>query len=279
MLGVIAGDIIGSVHERSKTKVKDFPLFVADSHFTDDTVLSVAVADALLNNRLQDGSYVQTLKEYGKDYMHVGYGKSFKRWLASDSLEPYNSWGNGSAMRVSPVGFAYESISDVMVSAQKTAEVTHNHTEGVKGAQATAACVFLAKRGDSKVDIKSHIEQTFGYDLGRSLADIRPGYKFYVSCQRSVPESIIAFLESTDFEDAVRNAVSLGGDADTMAAIAGGIAEAFYGGVPDAIAQEALSRLDAPLRTTTLKFCDRYTPPPTTIPLALKQSARTTVTP
>ncbi|MEL7069971.1 MAG: ADP-ribosylglycohydrolase family protein [Cyanobacteria bacterium J06581_3] len=260
MLGAISGDIIGSVHERSKTKVKDFPLFVADSHFTDDTVLSVAVADALLHDRLQDGSYVQTLKTYGKDYMHVGYGKSFKQWLASDSLEPYNSWGNGSAMRVSPVGFAYKSISDVMVSAQQTAEVTHNHTEGVKGAQATAACVFLAKRGDSKADIKSHVEQTFGYDLDRSLSDIRPVYKFHVSCQRSVPESIIAFLESIDFEDAVRNAVSLGGDADTMAAITGGIAEAFYGGVPDAIAQEALSRLDEPLRTIALEFCDRYTP-------------------
>ena len=173
-------------------------------------------------------------------------------------MEPYNSWGNGSAMRVSAVGFAYNDMEKVLSVAQQTAAVTHNHPEGIKGAQATAAAVLLARQGSSKAEIKSFVEQTFGYDLNRSLADIRPSYKFHVSCQRSVPESIIAFLEATDFEDALRNAISLGGDADTMAAIAGGIAEAFYGGVPSAIAQESLNRLDERLRQATLKFCDRY---------------------
>ena len=258
MLGAITGDIIGSVHERSKTKTKDFPLFVEGSTFTDDTVLSVAVADAIMNNRFQDGSYVSCLKQYGKDYFSVGYGKSFKQWIASGGMEPYNSWGNGSAMRVSAVGFAYNDMEKVLSVAQQTAAVTHNHPEGIKGAQATAAAVLLARQGSSKAEIKSFVEQTFGYDLNRSLADIRPSYKFHVSCQRSVPESIIAFLESTDFEDALRNAISRGGDSDSMAAIAGGMAEAFYGGVPSAIAQESLNRLDERLRQTTLKFCDRY---------------------
>lgn len=260
MLGAIAGDIIGSVHERGKMKTKDFPLFVKESAFTDDTVLSVAVADTIINNRLRNGSYVSCLKQYGKDYFSVGYGASFKQWIVSDDMEPYNSWGNGSAMRVSPVGFAYNNMETVLAVAEQTAVATHNHPEGVKGAQATAAAVLLARQGKSKADIKVYIEQTFGYDLSRSLAEIRPGYKFHVSCQKSVPESIIAFLESTDFEDALRNAISLGGDADTMAAIAGGIAEAFYGGVPEAIATEILTRLDAPLRQTTLQFCDRYLP-------------------
>lgn len=259
MLGAIAGDIIDSVHERGKIKTKDFPLFVEESAFTDDTVLSVAVADAIMNNRFEEGSYVHCLKQYGKDYFSVGYGASFKQWIASEEMEPYNSWGNGSVMRVSPVGFAYDDMETVLAVAEQTAVVTHNHPEGIKGAQATAAAVLLARQGNSKADIKSYIEQTFGYDLGRSLAEIRPDYTFHVSCQKSVPESLIAFLESTGFEDALRNAISLGGDADTMAAIAGGIAEAFYGGVPEAIAIEALKRLDSPLRQTTLNFCNNYT--------------------
>ena len=259
MLGAIAGDIIGSVHERGKVKTKDFPLFVEGSNFTDDTVLSVAVADAIMNNRLVEGSYVSTLKQYGKDYFSVGYGASFKQWIVADTTTPYNSWGNGSAMRVSPVGFAFDDVDTVLDIAAQTAVVTHNHPEGVKGAQATAAAVLLARQGRSKADIKAYVEQSFGYDLSRSLDEIRPSYTFHVSCQKSVPESIIAFLESTDFEDALRNAISLGGDADTMAAITGGIAEAFYEGVPDEIATEVLKRLDNPLKQMTLQFCDRYT--------------------
>ncbi|MEO0647499.1 MAG: ADP-ribosylglycohydrolase family protein [Cyanobacteria bacterium J06650_10] len=279
MLGAIAGDIIGSVHERTKQKSKAFPLFVKESTFTDDTVLSVAVADAIINNKFSSEnlsekdneesyleksylkkSYVHCLKRYGQDYFSVGYGASFKQWIASDEMSPYNSWGNGSAMRVSPVGCAFDEMSVVLQVAEQSAVVTHNHPEGIKGAQATAAAVLMARQGRSKVEIKTYIEQTFDYDLSRSIADIRPDYTFHVACQKSVPESIIAFLESTDFEDALRNAISLGGDADTMAAIAGGIAEAFYGGVPEAIAQQTLKRLDHPLRETTLQFCQRYVP-------------------
>ena len=269
MLGAIAGDIIGSVHERGKQKSKDFPLFVEGSTFTDDTVLSIAVADAIMNGQLspdaedkadQKVGYARILKRYGQDYFSVGYGKSFKQWIVSDNLAAYNSWGNGSAMRVSPVGFAFDEPSEVLQVAKQSAEATHNHPEGIKGAQATASAILLARQGRSKQEIKAQIEQSFGYDLNRSLAEIRPGYTFHVSCQRSVPESIISFLESTDFEDALRNAISLGGDADTMAAIAGGIAEAFYGGVPEAIAQEVIARLDSSLREIALQFCERHVP-------------------
>ncbi|PZO10332.1 MAG: hypothetical protein DCF25_20735 [Leptolyngbya foveolarum] len=177
------------------------------------------------------------------------------------TCSPYNSWGNGSAMRVSAVGFAYDDLSTVLEVAKQTAEATHNHPEGIKGAQATAAAILMARNGERKSAIKSFVESTFGYDLGRSLKEIQPAYSFNESCQETVPESIIAFLESTDFEDAIRNTISLGGDTDTMGSITGGIAEAFYGGVPDEIVQEVLARLDDPLRKVTLDFCDRYTQP------------------
>ncbi len=259
MLGAIAGDIIGSVYEFNSVKHKDFPLFTAESAFTDDTILSVAVAEVILKG----GSYGETIKRYAQAYPNpVGsYGARFQQWAASSTMEPYNSWGNGSAMRVSAVGFAYDDMSTVLEVAKQTAEVTHNHPEGIKGAQATAAAILLAKNGDSKSAIKTFIASTFGYDLGRSLKDIRPTYRFNESCQETVPESIIAFLESTDFEDAIRNTISLGGDTDTMGSITGGIAEAFYGGVPDEIVQEVLPRLDDPLRKVALEFCDRYTQP------------------
>ena len=259
MLGAIAGDIIGSVYERNPVRHKDFPLFTDSSTFTDDTILSVAVAEAIL----QKEHYGKAIKRYAKTYPHsVGrYGKRFRQWIASSTMEPYNSWGNGSAMRVSAVGFAYDDMEQVLEVAQQTAEVTHNHPEGIKGAQATAAAILLAKRGQSKDAIKAFVESTFGYDLGRSLKEIRPTYSFSASCQETVPESIIAFLESTDFEDAIRNSISLGGDADTMGSITGGIAEAYYGGVPDDIVQETLRRLDAPLKRVTLRFCDQFTQP------------------
>jgi len=259
MLGAIAGDIIGSVYEFNSVKHKDFPLFTAESAFTDDTILSVAVAEVILKG----GSYGEAIKRYAQAYPNpVGsYGARFQQWAASSTMEPYNSWGNGSAMRVSAVGFAYDDMSTVLEVAKQTAEVTHNHPEGIKGAQATAAAILLAKNGDSKSAIKTFIASTFGYDLGRSLKDIRPTYRFNESCQETVPESIIAFLESTDFEDAIRNTISLGGDTDTMGSITGGIAEAFYGGVPDEIVQEVLPRLDDPLRKVALEFCDRYTQP------------------
>ncbi|MDB5353099.1 MAG: hypothetical protein JWN86_4346 [Planctomycetota bacterium] len=255
MIGAIAGDIIGSVHEWAETKVKRFPLFVPGSRFTDDTVLTVAVAETLLRG----GDYVSAFHDYYHAHPTRGFGGSFHHWAQSRDRRPYNSWGNGSAMRVSPVGYAFETIDEVLTEAQRSAEVTHDHPEGIRGAQATAAAIFLARTGQDKPAIKSYVETTFGYDLSKTLDEIRPSYAFEVSCQQSVPQSIIAFLESTDYEDAVRNAISLGGDADTMACIAGGIAEAFYGGIPAEIEREALARLDDDsFRETVREFRARF---------------------
>lgn len=254
MLGSIVGDIIGSVYEWNNIKTKDFPLFHVNCQFTDDTVLTVAVADVILNG----GKYAERLKEYYHCYPYAGYGGNFRHWCESNYNAPYNSWGNGSAMRVSPVGFAGADLNSVLREAKRSAEVTHNHPEGIKGAQATAAAIFLARTGHEKGVIKSYIETAFGYDLGQTLETIRPGYQFDVSCQGSVPQAILAFLESTDFEDAIRNAVSFGGDSDTIACITGGIAEAFYGGVPEPIAHQALAYLDQPLNVVTMEFMSKY---------------------
>jgi ADP-ribosylglycohydrolase len=256
MLGAIAGDMIGSVYEFNNRKTKDFQLFSAASCFTDDSILTVAVADVVLNG----GEYGAAFKRYYQRYPQPmgGYGVRFANWAVSEQSEPYHSWGNGSAMRVSPIGFAFEDLETVLQEAERTAGVTHNHPEGIKGAQATAAAIFLARHGHSKVDIQDYVEAQFGYDLGRSLDEIRPVYRFNESCQQTVPEALIAFLESVDFEDAIRNAVSLGGDSDTLTCITGGIAHAFYGGVPAAIAQEVLNRLDPFLRQTTELFTSRY---------------------
>lgn len=254
MLGAIAGDVIGSVYERNSVKHKDFPLFVQGSRFTDDTVLTVAVAETLL----RDGDYTDLFHKYYRAYPHAGYGGNFRRWARRRSREPYNSWGNGSAMRVSPVGTVGDSLEEVLAESRKSAEVTHNHAEGIRGAQATAVAIFLARSGHTKADIKTHIEQNFEYDLSSRLEDIREEYTFDVSCQGSVPQSIIAFLEAESFEDTVRNAISLGGDADTMAAIAGSIAEPFYGGVPEDIRLRILSALDKRLRGIVDEFIERY---------------------
>lgn len=254
MIGAIAGDIIGSVHEWAGTKTRDFPLFAEGCRFTDDTVLSVAVASKLLGH----GEYVDLFHEFFHAYPDAGYGGSFARWATLRSRTPYNSWGNGSAMRVSPVGFACESLGEVLEEARRSAEVTHNHPEGILGAQATAAAVFLARQGRDKSGIKSFIEKEFGYDLSPRLEDIREGYGFDVSCRGTVPQAIIAFLESESFEEALRNAVSLGGDADTLACIAGGIAEAYYGGVPEEIRRRATSFLSEQLRTVVEEFSARY---------------------
>jgi ADP-ribosylglycohydrolase len=254
MLGAIAGDVIGSVHERLGTKSKDFPLLVPEGRFTDDTVLTVAVAERLLHG----GDYVDFFHDYFHAYPRAGYGGTFIQWALVRSRQPYNSWGNGSAMRVSPIGMAFETIEEILAEAHASAEVTHDHPEGVRGAQATAVAVFLARKGASKAQIKGHIEKEFGYDLSARLDDIRDRYTFDVSCQGSVPQSIIAFLEADDYEDAVRNAISLGGDADTMAAIAGGIAAPFFGGVPADIREEVLARLDARLRAVVDEFSARF---------------------
>jgi len=250
MLGAIAGDIIGSVHEFEARKTKDFPLFVAKSRFTDDTVLTIAVADCLLTG----SSYTDKFHEYTRAYPDRGYGARFWHWVESGSRRPYNSWGNGAAMRVSPVAFALQTLDGVLKEARASAEVTHNHPEGIRGAQATAAATSLARQGNSKNKIRSVIEKQFGYDLSRGTSTIRQTYSFNESCQETVPEAITSFLESEDYEDAVRLAISLGGDADTLACIAGGIAEAFYGSVPAAIANPALALLDDGLRKTVKRF-------------------------
>ncbi len=250
MLGAIVGDIIGSVHEFTGTKKADFPLFEEGSTFTDDTVLTVAVADCLLTG----ASYIDKLHEYTRAYPNRGYGAGFFRWATSGSREPYNSWGNGAAMRVSPVGFAGESLEGVLTEARRSAEVTHNHPEGIRGAQATAVAIHLARRGESKEGIRRRVREMFGYDLDRTVEDIRPDYSFDPSCQGTVPEALVAFLDSDDYEHAVRLAVSLGGDADTLACITGGIAEAYYGGVPEEIANQGLALLETGLRETVTRF-------------------------
>jgi len=254
LLGAAAGDVIGSIREWHAVDSYDFELFTLASKFTDDTVMTVAVADAFLNIK----DLTQTLLQYGRDYPNRGYGGMFSDWLEGDVQEPYNSFGNGSAMRASAAGWVGEDFETVLNAAKRSAEVTHNHPEGIKGAQSAALAILMARKGNSKDAIREEIEKRFGYDLQRSLVEIRPGYKWDVTCQGSVPESIIAFLESTDFESAVRNAIWLGGDADTMAAIAGPIAEAFYGGVPDQIAEKVKTILDPRMVLVLEEFGKKY---------------------
>ena len=245
MLGAVIGDIVGSVYEWRNIKTKDFPFFGKNCRFTDDSVMTFAVAEALMNGGKPD-DYIEAMKRLGRMFPKAGYGGYFRKWLFSDERKPYNSWGNGSAMRVSPVGWWFDSLEDTEKAAEASASVTHNHPEGIKGAQATAAAVFLARNKTPKKEIKSYIENRFGYDLSRTLDEIRPGYVFDVSCMGTVPEAMIAYLESAGFKDAIRGAVSLGGDSDTLTAITGGIAEAAYG-IPDEIAGKAVSLLDLPL--------------------------------
>lgn len=255
MIGAIAGDIIGSVFEHQPAYRRDFELFQARSCYTDDTVLTIAVADALLNDR----PYDHCLLEWGQRFPQAGYGRSFMNWLRGrDDPVIGNSWGNGAAMRVSPVGWAFDSEAEVLAVARASAEVTHGHAEGIKGAQATALAIFLARHGAGKPEIRQRMIDTFGYDLDRSLADIQPGYAFDVSAAGSVPEAMIAFLEADSFEQAVRNAVWLGGDADTQACIAGAIAEAHFGGVPADIASEVMGRLPDDLLQLLKAFYSRF---------------------
>ena len=232
--------------DRNNYKHKDFPLLSENSHFTDDTVMTLAVALGLIAGQ---GDVQKTFAEvryemrhWGRRYPHAGYGGMFRRWLRAEHPQPYGSFGNGSAMRVAAAGWLFDTLDKTLEMAKVTAEVTHNHPEGIKGAQATAAAIFLARTGHSKPEIKRYVEQTFGYDLSRTCDEIRPHYRHVETCQQTVPEAIIAFLESTGFEDALRNAVSLGGDSDTLACITGGIAEAFCG-MPPELQQETLKRL------------------------------------
>lgn len=254
MLGAIAGDIIGSVYEFNNIRTTDFPLFSRGSRFTDDTVLTVALADSILTGT----PYVYKIKEYFKLYPDSGYGGRFRKWAESGNSHPYNSFGNGSAMRVSPAGWAYNSLDQVLYEAEKSAAVTHNHPEGIKGAQSVASAIYLARTGSSKQQIKEYIENSFSYNLSETLDRIRPHYRFDETCQGSVPQAIIAFLESDDYEDAVRKAVSIGGDSDTIACITGGIAEAFYKSIPEQVIKKTLALLDQRLKTVTIEFTGKY---------------------
>ena len=254
MMGAIGGDIVGSIYESRQIKTKEFPLFDARCRFTDDTVLTVAIAYAILTNT----DYGDALRMIGRRYPNAGYGGSFIDWLLGPDSAPYNSWGNGSAMRVSPVGLAFTNETEVLHHAEQTASVTHNHPEGIKGAQATALAVFLVRNGASKEEVRKTISSRFGYDLDTSVKSIRPGYAFDVSCQGTVPQAVVCFLDSDSYEDAIRNAVSLGGDSDTLACIAGGIAEAFYGGVPAHVSQKIHELLPRDLLSITEDFCSRF---------------------
>jgi ADP-ribosylglycohydrolase len=253
MIGAIAGDVIGSVHEAAATKTKRFPLFTAESCFTDDTVLTAAVADVLLNG----GDYVRAFHRYFRAYPDAGYGGQFKLWCELRRTEPYNSWGNGSAMRVAPVGMAFERLEDVLAEAERSARITHDHPEGIRGAKAVAAAVFLARRQPQKREIAEYIESEFGYRLDVPLKKVRRTFLFDVSCEGTVPWALRSFLEADCYEDAVRNAISLGGDADTLACIAGAVAGQYYG-VPPEITGEVLERLDNRLRTVVAQFGERF---------------------
>lgn len=256
MLGAVAGDIVGSVYEARPYKGKDFELFDARARFTDDSVLTLAVASAILDGR----GYRDAVHELGRRYPGAGYGASFIGWLADPDPQPYDSFGNGAAMRVSPVGFAFDDPDTVLAEAERTAAISHDHPEGIRGAQATALAVLRARQGHARAAIRAELTERFGYDLERTVDAIRPHYGFDVTCQGSVPEALICALEATHWEDAVRNAVSLGGDADTQACIAGGVAEALDGGLPEAVVEATLARLTPDLREIAERF-RAYRPP------------------
>lgn len=260
MYGAILGDIIGSPYEFDMgSKTKEFPLFSPRSRFTDDSVMTIAVAEAFLDAPADAddawirSSLISAMRRYGKAYPRAGYGGMFRHWLKSEDPQPYGSYGNGSAMRVSAVAWLYQDLQTVRHMARLSAEVTHNHPEGIKGAQATASAIYLARTGSSKEAIRAYVEENFGYDLSRSCDEIRPGYYHKESCQETVPEAITAFLEGESFEDVIRTAVSLGGDCDTLTCIAGAIAEGFYG-VPETLKQACRDRLAPELLPTLDRF-------------------------
>ena len=262
MHGAILGDIIGSPYEFDRgNKSKDFPLFSPDSAFTDDSVMTLAVADAflMLPPKAADEDIrrqlVQSMQTYGRKYPYSGYGTRFRRWLMDSKPQPYGSFGNGSAMRVSSVGWLFDDLETVRHMARLSAEVTHNHPEGIKGAEATASAIYLARTGSTKAEIKAYIEANFHYDLSRTCDEIRPTYHHVESCQETVPEAITAFLEGNSFEDVIRTAVSLGGDCDTLTAIAGSIAEGFYG-IPEELKQQCRERLPEDLRKVLRRFAE-----------------------
>lgn len=293
MYGAIIGDMAGSAYEFWPTKDKDFYWFPRETRFTDDTVMTVAVAESLLELNAESQSraeatdaadcgdaqqtanrgfgdltddeiraaFVRNMKKWGRRYADAGYGGRFIDWLLLPETEPYGSYGNGSGMRVSPVGWMFDDMETTRRIARLSADVTHDHPEGIKGAEAVASAIFLARTGSSKAEIKAYIESEFDYDLGRTCAEIRPRYRFEVSCQKSVPEAIIAFLDGRDYESVIREAVSLGGDADTQGAMAGSIAEAFYGGVPERFREQADNLLPDDIREVAATFNEQIVLP------------------
>lgn len=253
MYGAIIGDICGSIYEFNNFKTdnpEEIQIPGPGCYFTDDTVLTCAVIDALLLKR----NYKKTLYRWANKYPKRGYGRRFIYWFTSLFPRPYNSFGNGSAMRVSAIGWCFETIEETLSEAKRSAEITHSHPEGIKGAQAVAASIFFARKGADKKTIKKYIEDTFDYNLQRKLSDIRPKYIFDLSCQGSVPEAIIAFLESKDYISAIQNAISIGGDSDTIACITGGIAEAYYQKIPDELIKYAKSILSKEMIKLLEKF-------------------------
>lgn len=261
MLGAIVGDIVGSVYEDNPIKTTEFPLWGQGCKITDDTVMTVACADALLQSlgkRPKDvrAVVVERMQYWGHKYPDAGYGRSFIEWLNASDPQPYGSWGNGSAMRVSAAGWLYDTILKTADHARYTAEVTHNHPEGIKGAESLAAGIFMLRCGKTKDEVRSYVRGVYGYDFTFTLDEIRPSYGFDVSCRGSVPQAFMAFFESCDFESCIRNAVSLGGDSDTIAAMAGSLAEAYYG-IPKEIEMKALSFLDEEMRDVYHKFTEK----------------------
>ena len=263
MYGAILGDIIGSPYEFDKgNRTKDFPLFSPKSTFTDDTVMTLAVADAFLklppdaeDNEVRQ-KLVQSMQRFGRSFPDAGYGGMFRRWLWSSRPEPYGSYGNGSAMRASPAGWLFDDPDTVRRMARLSAEVTHNHPDGIRGAEAAASAVYLARTGSSKSEIRAYMDECFHYPLDRTCDEIRPACRDAISCQETVPQALTAFLEGGSFEDVIRTAVSLGGDSDTLACIAGSVAEGFYG-VPDGLKEQCRNRLPESLLEVLLRFDER----------------------
>ena len=260
MYGAILGDIIGSPYEFDQgSKTKEFPLFSRHCTYTDDTVMTIAVADAFLEGGEETQlrhRLIASMQRYGRAFPNAGYGGMFRRWLRTPDPKPYGSYGNGSAMRVSSAAWLFHDLDTVRRMARLSAEVTHNHPEGIKGAEATAAAIYLARTGSTKAQIKTYIQENFHYDLSRTCDQIRPGYRHVESCQETVPEAITAFLEGESFEDVIRTAVSLGGDCDTLTCIAGSMAEGFYG-VPEELKAECRNRLPEMLKRVLLAFEER----------------------
>jgi ADP-ribosyl-[dinitrogen reductase] hydrolase len=254
IIGAVAGNMIGICNNDKQPQSPSTPLFNDKLTFTSDTVLTVAVMDALLNGR----EYTETLQAYGRKYPDRGYGMALLRWLKQDHPQPYHSWNNGAALRISPVGHACRTLSETLDEARRCAEVSHNHPDGIKGAQAAAACVFLAKNGRNREEIRSYVESAFGYDLHRRIEDIRPRYYYDQSCESSVPEAIIAFLDSTDYEDSLRLAISLGNSNGSLACITGAISQAYYKEIPRHIAVQVISRLSPEIIEIIDKFSNTY---------------------